>query len=173
MSSWLYCNHKSFFFSGNSPEKWCHLSFEFFTACNFYHYSSLAPFFVLAFVIFFVSFFSVFGLSSTLAAVAFFPSNLLILHLSSVSNAVKTMLVVRTYTSNLSPFNFSFLTPSIFTPLSGMEILVTFPSTPANSPLMMLAVSPSLIRTLRLPYFFLKSFESAHDNCLLALCIVA
>ena len=61
----------------------------------------------------------------------------------------------------------------MFTPLSAIDIFVTFPSTPANSPLTILAVSPSMIRALRFPYFYLRSFECAQDSCLLAVCIAA
>ena len=68
MSTWFNGEYKSLVLSGNSPEKWGHLSFEFFTSCNLYHYSSLSPFFVLVFVTFFVSFVSVFGVASALGA---------------------------------------------------------------------------------------------------------
>ena len=58
------------------------------------------------------------------------------------------------YTSNLSPFVFSFFTPSTVTLVFSLDIFVILPETPLNSPLRIVMVSPSIALVLFLPYFF-------------------
>ena len=54
-----------------------------------------------------------------------------------------------------------------------VEIFATLPSTPLNSPLRIVMLSPSMTLTLLLPYFLCRSLDNALPICLLLVWNVA
>ena len=85
---------------------------------------------------------------------------------SSLSSPVIIIFDARIYTSNFSPFTFSFFRPSIATVPYSKDTEFTLPVTPLYSPRTTLIESPSITLVFRFPCLRRKFLDTLQISCL-------